>query len=244
MKYLFRALTILCFLAGCTGLFIYSRDNSRLDAEVKRLEAELGRMAIVDLELVYVAEIETPYVPPEVASHLEAIWQFRCYLPPDYDFMQMRGSGRVTDDGLYLNGGFGSNWGSPQAEAIHNLLTVSCQKDGKSLRLFCSFSGSGGTSMWNEIDPDRFDTLVVKKLVSSEQGPRSFPKDVILPLLKIYDPSTAEQAKNGDETLTTYSGGLILLCPKSREQALEQLRRGQTPSDFNPSWIATEVRDE
>ena len=46
------------------------------------------------------------------------------------------------------------------------------------------------------------------------------------------------------KTITTYAGGLIVLCPKTRESVLNQLRGGETPSEFDPFWLATEVGDE
>ena len=245
MNYVIRLFTILLFLAGCISLIQQSTENNRLAAEVNRLEAELGRMSITDADRVYLVEIEAPNIPPEVVERLERVWQFRCYLPPGYDFMHLSGSGRVTKEGIYQSGGFSSSWGTPKPEAIHQLLTVSFQKKDDHLQVFYSFSGSGGTTSWSAFNPNRFDDLVVQKLVSSNQGPRSFNQDTILQLLKIYDPSTAKEEKIAEgKTLTTYAGGQIVLSPKSREPVLTQLRSGKTPNDFDPSWIATEASSE
>ena len=77
-----RLFTLLLLFAGCIGLAYQSIINRRLGAEVKRLEAELGRMPIDDPHQVHLVEIEDPAVPPEVASEVELIWQFRCDSPP------------------------------------------------------------------------------------------------------------------------------------------------------------------
>ncbi len=240
MKYAIRLFTILFFLAGCIGLIYQSTENTRLDAEVSRLEAELGSMSIIDTDRVHLVEIEVRDVPPEVASHVERIWQFRCYFPPGYDLMQISGGGRVTQEGIYQSGGSSSSWGVPKPEAIHKLLTVSFQKKDDHLEAFYSFNGSGGTIAWSAFNPHRFDALVIQKLVSSDQGPRSFNRDTILPLLKIYDPSSAEDKEVAGKTFTTYAGGLFVLSPKSRAKVLNQLRSGETPAEFDPNWLATD----
>jgi hypothetical protein len=202
-------------------------------------------MPIDDSDRVYLVEIEAPDVPPEVASHLESVWQFRCYLPPGYDFIRVSGGGRVAKEGLYLDGGFGSVSGSPLPEAIHQMVTVSLQKKDDRLEAFHTFGASSGTNTWGRFDPDHVDeSLVVQKIVSREQGPRSFDQDAILPLLKIYDPSSAEDKQVPGKAITTYAGGLFVLCPKSRQGALAQLQRGEMPDEFDPGWIAREAADE
>jgi len=244
MKYAIRLLIILLFLAGCISLIYQSAENNRLAAEVNRLEAELGKMSIEDANRVQIVEIEVPDVPPEVASHVERVWQFRCYLPPGYDFMKMSGGGRVAAEGLYQSGGYAGSWGTPKQIAVHNLLTVSFQKKDNRLQAFYSFGGLSGTTSWNAFNPDRFGRMVLQKLVSSNQGPRSFDQDTILPLLRIYDPKTAEDMEVAGKSLTTYEGGQFVLCPRSREPYLNQLRMGETPHDFDRNWLATVVVDE
>ncbi len=245
MKIVIRLFLLLASLAGLIALVRLSSDNHQLSDQIGQLEAELGRMSIDDADRVYLVEIDTPDVPPEVALHLKSVWQFRCYLPPGYDIMRFSGGGRVAKEGSYLAGGTGSGWSSPQPEAVHKLLTVSFQRKDDRWEAFYSFGGSSGTSSWGPFNPDRLDeALVVQKLVSSEQGPRSFDQDTILPLLKIYDPATAEDKEVGGKTITTYAGGLFALCPKSRASQFNQLLRGETPPDFDPSWIATEATDE
>lgn len=244
MKLVVRLFTFLSLVAGGIVLMRLSIDNRELEQRIDQLEAELGRMSIDDPDRVYLVEIETPDVPPEVASHLENVWQFRCYLPPDYDVIRFSGGGRVTRDGVYLAGGYSSGRSSPRPEGIHKLLTVSFQRKNNRLEAFSTFGGSSGTSSWGALDPDRFEEAVVQKLVSHDQGPRSFVQDTILPVLKIYDPGSAEDKEVAGNTMTTYAGGLFMLCPKSRESVLDKLRLGRTPSEFEPNWIATVVSDE
>lgn len=245
MKLVVRLVAIFFLAAGGVVLTRLSLDNHELEEGIAQLEAELGRMQIDDSDRVYLVEIEAPDVPPEVASHLERVWQFRCYLPPGYDFIRVSGGGRVTKEGLYLEGGFGSGWGSPRPEAIHQMVTVSLQKKDDRLEAFHTFGGSSGTTTWGRFDPDHVDgSLGVKKIVSSEQGPRSFDQDAILPLLRIYDPNSAEDKQVAGKTITTYAGGLFVICPKSREREFDQLRRGEMPDKFDPGWIAREAADD
>jgi hypothetical protein len=244
MKSTIRLLTTLMFLAVLSTLVYFLTENNRLAAELDRLEAELGKMVIKDVNRVHIVEIAAPDVPPEVASHIEGVWQFRCYLPKKYNYMQMTGGGRVTAEGLYQSGGFSSNWGSPPSTSIQSLMTMSFQKKDNRLVAFYSFSGSHGTTSWNNFNPDRLATMVVQKLVDSKKGPRSFDQDTILPLLKIYDPTTAKNKEIDGTSITTYEGGHFVLCPKSLESCLQQLREGKAPDSFNPNWVATAVVDE
>lgn len=245
MKFLFQICVTLLLVAGVTTLVPLSLENRDLRNQIDRLEAELGRLPIQDADRVHVVEIESPSVPPEVASHLERVWQFRCYLPPNYDVIRFSGSGRVAADGLYQSGGAGSGWGSPRPEATHKLLTVSFQKQADRWEVFNAFGGSSGSSSWQRFEPERIDqAVVVEKIVDSQHGPRSFDRETILPILKIYDPASAEDEQVVDRTLTTYSGGLLVLCPKSREQDFSELRRGVTPDNFDSAWIAAEAHNE
>lgn len=245
MKSVVRILVLMTFLAGIIFLVRLSIDNRQLAVQLDKLESEVGRMRIGDANRVHLVEIEKPYVPPEVAPHVERVWQFRCYLPPGYDFARHSGGGLVTEKGFYFQGSSGSNWSSPQAESTHELLTVSFQRKDGQLVAFYSFGGSSGTTSWGRFNPDRIDEgLVIQKLVSSKQGPRSFDQTTILPLLKIYDPATAQENKVAGQTTTTYSGGRFVLYPKSRESEFRQLVRGEIPTDFDPKSIATVINDE
>lgn len=244
MKFVIRVFTLLLFLAGAVILFKQTTANHQLAAEVDRLEAELGKMSIGNANKVHIVEIKKPDVPPEVALHVARIWQFRCYLPPGYDFIQLHASGRVAEDGLYHTGGSGTTWGTPKPTAIHGLLTVSLRKKGKLVEEFYSFGGSSGTMSWNSINSDPLGRLVAQKLASVKHGPRSFDQQTLLPVLKVFDPSTAEDKEVAGETLTTYEGGLFVLCPKARQLDLQRLSSGNPLRDIKPEWLATAVSDE
>ena len=246
MKTIIRFVTGLFFLTGILFLARLTRENSRLADDVSRLEAELGRLSIKDIDRVHIVAIKEPRVPAEVASHVQRVWQYRLYLPAGYDFLRMRGGGRVAEDGVYLQGGFSSGWGSPKPEATQTLFTISLSKDGDRTKAFVSVNESGGTASWNQLDPERLlgDDLVVQTLSNASQGSRSFDQDTILPILKVYDPKTAETKTIAGNEITTYAGGLILLCPKSRESEMDELRQGRVPDGFEPSWIAKGQRNE
>jgi hypothetical protein len=158
--------------------------------------------------------------------------------------MRFSGDGRVSKDGVYHHGGSSSSWGTASPVAVQELLTVSLQQKDDYLQSFCSLGGSSSTTSWSGFSADDFDALIIQKLVTCDQGPRSFNQDTILPLLKIYDPRTAEDKQVAGKTITTHAGGLIVLCPKSRETDLEQLRSGETPSNFDPRWVAMEAGSE
>lgn len=245
MKYVIRLFAIVLLLAGGVVLARLSMANHELQRQIAQLEAEVGRMPIEDSDRVHLVEIESPEVPPEVAARVERVWQFRCYLPPDYGMMRFSGDGRVAEEGLYFQGGSSSGSGSPSPEAIHQLMTVSFQKKGDRLEAFHAFGGSSGTSSWGSFDVDDFDdSWVIQKAVSSSRGPRSFDQETILPLLKIYDPDSAEEKQVAGQPVTTYAGGLFVLCPKSLNAEFDQLKRGETPAGFDPSWVAGVAADE
>lgn len=245
MRVLVRLLTLLALIAGGLVLFRIEQENVRLSEEIRKLESELGRMPIDSPERIYLVEIKTPELPPEVASHVEHIWQFRCNLPPGYDFARMSGGGRVAREGVYQEGGFSTSSGSPNSEATHELFTISLQRKDDHLVVFDCFGGSAGTTSWNRFNPEQGDdSLAVQKLTAKNRGPRSFDQETILPILKVYDPSTSEKKGVDGETITTFAGGLFVLCPKSRQMEFDQLRKGETPDGFDPSWIASLVNDE
>ena len=246
MKTIIRFVTGLLFLTGISFLVWLTRENSRLAADISRLEAEVGRLSVKEIDRIHIVAIKEPRVPPEVASHVQRVWRYRLYLPAGYDFMRMRGGGRVAEDGVYLQGGFSSGWSSPKPEATQTLVSISLSKDGDRTNAFFSINGSGGTTFWNQLGPERIlsDDLVVQTVSSAAQGSRSFDQDTILPLLKVYDPKTAETKTIAGSEITTYVGGLILLCPKSRESELDELRQGRVPDGFDPSWIAKGQNNE
>ncbi|TWT84673.1 hypothetical protein CA13_61530 [Planctomycetes bacterium CA13] len=240
MKTIIRLVTGLLFLTGILFLVWLTRENSRLAYDLSRLEAELGRMSVKEIDQVHIVAIKEPRVPSEVASHVQRVWQYRLYLPAGYDYVRMRGGGRVAEDGVYLKGGFSSGWSSPKPEATHALVSISLSIDGDRTKSFFSINESGGTGSWGPFGPEPIisDDLVVQTLSNASQGSRSFDQDTILPLLKVYDPKTADKKTIAGSEITTYAGGLILLCPKSRKSELDELRQGRVPNGFDPSWIA------
>lgn len=243
-----RALQLLLLeflLFGCIALIYLANVNNQLTTEVNRLEAELGRMTIQDPDRIHIIAIEDPEVPPEVASEVDRVWQFRCYLPARYSFLEMYGSGRVAKKGVYLSGGYGSSYSFPRSESIHNVLTMSIKKRGDRITVFSSFRGLGSSGIiCSGFTSERFEDLVVDTLVENNQDSRSFDQQTILPLLRIYNPATAKDEQVAGKPLTTYRGGLILICPKSLETKVEQLRSGEVPEGFEPGWIASGVANE
>ncbi|XZE44381.1 hypothetical protein SH467x_003987 [Pirellulaceae bacterium SH467] len=244
MKHIARGIIVFLFMLGIIVFVYLTNENIRLSAEVGQLEAELGKMEIDDASLVYLAEVASPDVPKEVADHLLGIWQFRCYLPPNYDFIKWNGGGNISEDGIFHRGGSGSSWGTPRKEAIHHLLTISMQKQGERILVFYSFQGSNGTTSWSNLSSDRVDQLRVQKLVRSERGPRSFDSNTILPILRIFDPQSANEQNVGGETIKTFAGGQFILSPKSREREFNLLLRGESIPDFDPSWLAQVEQDD
>lgn len=245
MKLLVRILTLVVLIAGGVVLFRITRSNGRLSEEIRQLEAELGRIPINDPNRIHLIEIETPEVPPEVASRVQRVWQFRLYIPPGWDFARMSGSGRVAADGIYHNGSFSSGGCSPRSEVTQELLSISFQEQNGRLIAFSCFDGMSGTTSWNDFKPDQLnDSLVVQKLTARNQVPRSFDQDTILPVLKMYAPNTAQEKKIAGKSITTFAGGLFVLYPKSRQAEFDKLIKGETPSEFDPNWIASEVNDE
>jgi hypothetical protein len=243
-----RALQLLLLeflLFGCIGLIYLANVNNQLTTEVNRLEAELGRMTIQDPDRIHIIAIEDPEVPPEVASEVDRVWQFRCYLPARYSFLEMNGSGRVAKKGVYLSDGYGSSYRFPRSGSIHNVLTMSIKKRGDEITVFSSFRGLGSYGIiCSGFTSERFEDLVVDTLVENNQDSRSFDQQTILPLLRFYNPATAKDEQVAGKPLTTYRGGLILICPKSLEAKVEQLRSGEVPEGFEPGWIASGEANE
>lgn len=111
--------------------------------------------------------------------------------------------------------------------------------------MFYAFGGSSGTTTWGRLKPDQInDSLVVQKIVNSAQGPRSFDQDTILPLLKIYDPNSAQDENVAGKIVTTYSGGMFVVCPKSRESEFDQLKRGEMLNESESPRVAKAVTND
>ncbi|MEM8734601.1 MAG: hypothetical protein AAGG44_10290 [Planctomycetota bacterium] len=241
-----RMLAACVFISGAVALLVLSIMNSQIQAEVDRLEAELGHMTIEDPERVYIVEVVNPDVPPEVRRNLKYNWQFRCYLPPGYDYRRASCGGRISKDGVYARGGHSSTWNYAGGQATHQLLTVSLQEENGQLQVHCSFDGSMGTSSWGGFRLDNADSdLVVEKLANHADGPRSFDVNAILPLLRVYDANSAEATVIDGASFTSYTGGYVAFIPKPLELVFNDLRNGRTPTEFKAGWLASvEQRDE
>ncbi len=238
MPRLLRLISGLLFVAGIVTLVIWTRSNRELRHDVSQLQAELGRMVIDDVNKVYIIAIEEPIVPPEVAPHVDRLWQFRCYLPPGYDFLKMRGGGRLSDQGLYFQGGFASGSSMARSEPFHELLTISLHQQDDKVVYFYSFAGSGGSGSWNLQSDLNDQEIVVETLVTPGGPARSFDQSTILPILRVYDPKTAEVKVVDGQSITTYAGGIVVICPKKLNTEFDQLRQGKTPEGFKTSWVA------
>ncbi|QDS96495.1 hypothetical protein FF011L_53070 [Roseimaritima multifibrata] len=235
-----RFLSLLAIAIGVVTLITATRSNRTLSDEVLKLEAELGRMSIDDVDKVYVVAIEDPAIPPEVAVNIDKVWQFRCYLPAGYDVSRFNAGGRVTDRGIFFQGGYSSGSSSGRTEPSQQLLTISLRQKEKNIECFTSFGGSSSTTTWNRLSAENSDwsDWVIKPLVAPGKPAQSFDQSTILTLLKIYDPNTGEEKQVDGESITTYQGGMFLLFPRSLQTELTMLRKGELPEDFNISHIA------
>ncbi len=209
-----------------------------LRGDVLQLEAELGRMSIDDADKIHIVAIEDPTIPPEVAPYVDQLWQFRCYLPPGYDFQRMRGGGRLSDHGLYFRGGFSSGHSSPRSDPYHELLTISLHRKAEKVMCFVSLGGSISAATWDVQADLNSGDLVVETLATPGGPAQSFDQDTILPILRVYDPTTAEEKDVGGQSITTYAGGIFVICPKKLAAEFDQLRQGKEPEGFEDAWIA------
>lgn len=238
MPRLLRLISGLLFVAGIVTLVIWTRSNRELRRDVSQLEAELGQMSIDDVDKLHIVAIEEPIIPPEVAPYVDQVWQFRCYLPPGYDFQRMRGGGRLSDRGLYFQGGFSSGHSSPRTEPYHQLLTISLHRKAETVACFVSFGGSSSSGTWTVQTDLGGDDLVIETLATPGGPAQSFDQSTILPILRLYDPNTAEVKDVDGKSITTYAGGIVVICPYKLEAEFDLLRQGKKPEGFQASWIA------
>lgn len=238
-KLVFKTLILFCLFAAVIYLSRLTRENKELLAEVEQLEAELGRMEITDFKQVHFVEVKNPEVPPELAKQLDFICQFRCYIPPGYDANEFSGSGLIAEKGIYHSGSHSRAWRSSQQTPVQEIMTISISKKEDYWRIFFSYGGNSGSHSWRPSRQDLTpDQLVVQKLVSSETGAKSFTTDMILPLLKIYDPNTPVEKEIDGKKQTVYQGCITMLYPKKREPDFQMLVNGVTPPQFDPSKLA------
>lgn len=240
MYLILRFLSLLAIVIGVVTLITATRSNRTLSDEVLKLEAELGRMSIDDVDKVYVVAIEDPAIPPEVAVNIDKVWQFRCYLPAGYDVSRFNGDGRVTDRGIFFQGGYSSGSSSGRTEPSHQLLTISLQQKEENIECFTSFGESSSMTTWNGLSAENLagSDWVIKPLAAPGGPAQSFDQNTILTMLKMYNPNTGKEKQVDGESITTYLGGILLLCPRSLETELTMLRKGELPEDFDISQIA------
>lgn len=239
MKHLYYAIIVCCLAGGLVSLFLLSSQNRMLQDEIDQLEADLGRLQITDFRHFHFVEIKNPAVPPELAQQLGFICQFRCYIPPGYDANEFSGSGLVTENGIYHSGSNGRAWRPAQKTPVQEIMTVSISKEEDYWRIFYSYGGTSFSHSWRPSSPDLTpDQLVVQKLVSSKTGSKSFHTDMILPLVKAYDPNTAVEKEIDGKKQTVYQGCVIVLYPKSRDADFQSLLNGITPPQFDPNKLA------
>lgn len=240
MKRLYYALIACSIVAGLVSLVFISRRNRELQDEIDQLEADLGRMEITDFRRIHLVEIKNPAIPPELAKQLNFICQYRCYIPSGYDANEFSGSGLVTEKGIYHSGSYGRAWRPSQQTPVQEIMTISISKKEDYWRIFFSYGGNSGSHSWRPSRPDLTpDQLVVQKLVNSETGAKSFTTDMILPLLKIYDPNTPVEKEIDGKKQTVYQGCITVLYPKNRDSDFQMLLNGVTPPQFDPSILAT-----
>lgn len=223
---------------------LFSENRSLLD-EVRQLEHELGRMEVTDPNRIFLVEVQNPEVPPEIAKYVRCIWQFRCYLPVGYEAHDVSGFGRVTEDGIYHQGSSSRSWRPSRNQPTHVLMTISITKNENEWRFFYSYGGNSGSSSWNPSNPDLTqEQLVVQKLVSQASGARSFDRDTILPLIKIYDPMTAVEIDVDGTKKTAFQGGIFAICPKTRDLDFKILQTGVTPPQWESNKLAEVASDD
>lgn len=237
LKHLFRILVTGWLLIAGAWLIILNRGNRQLQRTIDRWEAEFGQLEVDDPTKVYLVATRILDIAPEIAPHVDHIWQFRYYFPAGYDFIRYRGSGRIGIDGVYHSKKLSSTWSSAATEPKRGLMVINISRHGAKERLFSSIVGVG--SSYQSLDRQMIgEASLTKTLVQPGEKARSFEPTTILPILRIYEPGSVKMELIGGEMMETYKGTVLLLCPKSRESEFDQLRKGQLPEGFNESWVA------
>jgi hypothetical protein len=215
----------MALIAGVVTAVMYSMENRSLAAEIQELEEELGVMRVVDTDRVYFVAIDNPKVPNIIVENVDRIWQFRYFLPAGYSVSHFAGDGRVTAEGLYFDGGSSSGWRSPLTEAINKRLSISLTKKEKHIEIY---SSTGRVTRWRPSDSDvSLEGLVIEPVVLPKAPARSFGPKEIIPIFKIYDPTSAKEKIVNGQKITTYSGVLMVMCPRSVEPRFKLLREGK-----------------
>ena len=226
---LLLVVTVAALVVGVGSTILYSIQNESLVAEIQQLETDLGVLDVEDPERVYFVAIEEPDVPAVIAEHAERVWQYRCYLPPKYDYSRFGGDGLVSADGFYCSGSGGASWSSPDPAAINKLMTISVtrKRERFELRVYLGNQQSGGSLRYRNLENLKLEDFVIEPVLASGQENCSFSRDDIIPILRIYDPASATEKVVAGRKRTTYSGALMLFCPASQKAATKSLRQGR-----------------
>lgn len=228
---LLLVLMVGALVAGVWQAISYSLQNRWLAAEIQQLESELGVLDVVDPDRVYFTAIQKQDVPATIAKHVDRVWQYRCHLPANYDFKRFAGDGVVCADGFFVNGSHGSGWSTPNQAATNERLTISVTKKQDHFALLACVGDYQDTGILRLRDPSnaKLENFVVEPVLASGQKSCSFGRDEIIPIFRIYDPTSAKEKVVAGKKQLTYSGALMVFCPTSQEPVFQSLRSGELP---------------
>lgn len=203
-------------------------------AEVQQLETDFG-LDVRDADRVYFVAPEKLDVPAVILDNVERVWQYRCYLPPNYDFKRFRGHGLICADGYYCKGGRGMSHSSPKSTAVNERVTVSVTRKQDHFVLGGHFAISvclgnrqdRGTLRCRDFENAKIEDFVIEPVLASGEKARSFGRDEIIPILRIYDPASADEKMVAGRKQMTYRGALLTFCPTSQLVKFESLRKGE-----------------
>ena len=206
---------------GFGGTIFYSIQNESLVAEIQQLESDLGVLEIEDPERVYFVAIEEPDVPAVIAEHAGRVWQYRCYLPPNYDYSRFGGDGLVSADGFYCVGRSSSSWSSPNPAAINELMTINVtrKRDHFDLRVYIGGQQSSGRLRCRDFEKSKLEDFVIEPVLASGEENCSFSRDDIIPILRFYDPASATEKVVAGRKRTC----LLYTSPSPRDGLLSRM---------------------
>lgn len=241
MRQLLWGLFAWILFLGAMYCFLVIRTNALLEADIASMEKQVGRQRVLDLDKVHITEFDLSEQLPEVAEQVGRVIAFRIYLPANYPFATFGKTGEILADGISRQGVYSSSNPSRNVtEPVNAVLILSFRQNGNHVEIYDSFrvGGQGMSSTSVQVSIKNFDSLVLEKLTKEVGQTVSFSKDMILPIVKYYDPQSAKsQTANGKEVICL-EGGISGLYPLSLNTELEQLAKGALPSDFQPPIIA------
>ncbi|HBE70992.1 MAG TPA: hypothetical protein DDW52_22835 [Planctomycetaceae bacterium] len=253
MKLSLQILAGLLIVGGIAYGVRIGGNNRDVAAEIAELESVVGRFEIENEDRVHIIAIENPQIAPEVRQRIDRVWQFAIYRPAGYD-CKLHCSQFVASDGVRgLHGELGVS--PTNSDRSTDTLTVSLVELDDRLDFFYSFSGFSGTLRSYPVRQSaNSDALVVKTLVGNREPARSFDRDTVLSILKVYDPNSPAEAEIAGDTADTFTWASFVLCPASREQEFEALSSGDWQAGVStaetttrvavPDWIAQGAQRE